>query len=453
MTTKLKIQFIVGLFFLMILHTQAQKKDVVWMHGLNGETDGIGLRNFANKFLNFANLDQSFAPVSGVKTANSGVKAIANFVAKKIAGKANVGDHGMIYVGHSLGGVVGKELDIRNSQGQANGMNAIGIITLGSPLSGAKIANSLESPDYRDWMFGTNAPINRFVEEITYNLGLPLGLEEFFKDGIGKDYTNYVGSLTLFGEISDDRGLFRYISLVSGNTWHDLKAGQQGHAHRRNVATATPKLNLWANIERPVFETMAQYYGVGWAYRGVIQYTEFFYKVIRWIPWAPHLTRRAAKANAYFNYTIHGRYTNLIADGISYEDKKLNVRTKATKKSCWAESRVGIGRACRGWGWFSWLCYSFVYVFKVIVCTIQTYFIDHEVWFQMPTYPDTDGVVSKASATAHGQRWKGTDIKVPKTNHFELVIGGGRSQDVLDKIFRGLHGRVPGGQVGTFSLK
>ena len=88
----------------------------------------------------------------------------------------------------------------------------------------------------------------------------------------------------------------------------------------------------------------------------------------------------------------------------------------------------------------------------MIVCTIQTYFYDHEVWFKLPHYPNSDGVVSEYSATAQGQRWQGTGIEVPQTDHNELVHLDSNAEVVLNDIFNGLEGRVPLVQMTIFNL-
>jgi hypothetical protein len=438
-----------------IIALAQEQKDIIWMHGLNGEkSTQSSLQNYSNSFNNasFLNLDESHVPRSEVRTANSGVEAISNFVRRNSDGNNNLNDgDGLIYVGHSLGGMIGKELDIRNHNQQNNGLNMVGVITLGSPLSGAKIANSLESKYSPNWVLGYGSPVNRLVSEVFYNLGRPLGLGHVARY-ISNILTNSISAYTLFFRVNSNRGFLSNILPVYGNTWHDLKKGHRGHAHKQNVATETPKLHLWGNIERPVTQTMEENNGFGGAYRGVVRYTEVVYNITKWVPGLAFFTRNAAKSNAYFNYTLHGRYANIISDGVTYSNRKINVRTKQIKRSCWEESRRTAKRSCRKWGWFRWLCRTFVRVFRMIVCTIQTYFYDHEVWFKLPHYPNSDGVVSEYSATAQGQRWQGTGIEVPQTDHNELVHLDSNAEVVLNDIFNGLEGRVPRVQRTIFNL-
>ena len=455
MKTKLKYALLIALLLPLLAVAQEQNnKDIIWMHGLNGEkSNRSSLQDYSNSFNSiYTNLDESHAPRSGVRTANSGVAAISNFVQENAGRNSNLNDgDGLIYVGHSLGGMIGKELDIRDHNGESGSMEMTGIITLGSPLSGAKIANSLESRYNPNWILGYGSPVNKLTTEVFYNLGRPLGLG-YVTRFVARLLTRATSGLTYFFYVNGNSGLFSEILPVYGNTWHDLKKGYKGHADKRNIATETPKLHLWGNIERPVIQTLADYYNFGSSYRGVVTYTEVVYNITRWIPGLAFYTRNAAKANAYFNYTLHGRYANLISDGVTYSNRKINVRTKQIKRSCWEESRHTAQRSCRKWGWFRWLCRTVVRIFRMVVCTIQTYFYDHTVWFKLPHYPNSDGLVSEYSATAQGQRWRGTGIEIPQTNHAELVEFNSRTQLRLQGIFDGLDDRVPRDDIPVFKL-
>lgn len=455
METRFKYALLIALLLPIFAIAQNQK-DILWMHGLNGEKSSrSSLQNYSYSFNNtlFTNLDESHVPLSEVRTANSGVEAISNFVERNAESNNNLNDgDGLIYVGHSLGGVIGKELDIRNHNHENDGVEMIGVITLGSPLSGAKIANSLESKYSSNWVLGYGSPVNKLVTEVFYNLGKPLGIGHVTRQ-IARTLTNSVSGLTLFFKVNGDYGLFAEILPLYGSTWHDLKKGHRGHAYKRNTATETPKLHLWGNIERPVIQTLSDNYNFGKYYRGVVTYTEVVYNVTRWIPGLAFFTRNAAKANAYFNYTVHGRYANLISDGVTYSNRKINVRTKQIKRSCWEESRSTAKRSCRKWGWFRWFCRTFVRIFRMVVCTVQTYFYDHMVWFELPHYSNSDGLVSEYSATAQGQRWQGTGIEIPETDHSELVKYNSRAQEVLENIFNGTENRVPPNDIPIFKLK
>lgn len=455
MKTKLKYALLMALLLpVLAIAQEKNKKDIIWMHGLNGEKGyRSSLENYSNSFnRNYTNLDESHAPRSGVRTVNSGVAAISNFVQENAERNSNLNDgDGLIYVGHSLGGMIGKELDIRDHNGEHGGVEMTGIITLGSPLSGAKIANSLESKYNPNWILGYGSPVNKLTTEVFYNLGRPLGLGHVARY-IARILTHSVSGLSYFFYVNGNSGLFSEILPVYGNTWHDLKKGYKGHAAKRNIATETPKLHLWGNIERPVIQTLANNYNFGSSYKGVVTYTEVVYHITRWIPGLAFYTRNAAKANAYFNYTLHGRYANLISDGVTYSNRKINVRTKQIKQSCWVEARQTAKRSCRKWGWFRWLCRTVVRIFRLVVCTVQTYFYDHTVWFKLPHYPNSDGLVSEYSATAQGQRWKGTGIEIPQTDHAELTQHGSRAQGELNAIFREIHNDVPENQLQIFSL-
>lgn len=428
------------------MNTQAQsRRDIVWMHGLNGEkSKKVNLKSYASRFKStFSNIDQSYAPLSTQNTSYKGVHAIADFLSQEVNKRGNVGDDRTIVIGHSMGGMVAKELDIRQRERRPNTFKAEGIITLGSPLDGAKIANSAASPRFKNWIFGWGAPANRLVHSISYYLGkatIPGG--GIVAKRIAKKLTAVGAVITAFASPWQKNGLWKNVLPFSGQTFKDLRT--DGYSARTKYKTTpTLKINMWGNIQRPLFETMTKENNLNGTYRSMINYCRSMYNIYRWIPLIGSVgARGAVQAEGFFLHTIHGRYAQLISDGVSYSKRRQNYRTKQTVRTCWRQSRGYASRSCRKWGWFRWLCRTVVRVYSFITCSVNETFATQTVWYDFPSYKDTDGVVSKASATAARSRWKGLDVEAPRTEHSQLAGYNGQADQVLKNVLNGSHPKI-----------
>ncbi len=224
-----------------------------------------------------------------------GVNAIADFLSNEVNARANVGDSATILIGHSMGGMIAKEIDLRQNAGNANSFTPAGIITMGSPLDGARIINSFESRWFRWWKFGYGSRVYGLTRSVGYNLGrctLPGG--GIIGVSLAQAFNNKAVNLTTGVGVSPiGFGLFRHFSPASGPTWEDLREGGYNQ-FRSGTNTATPKVNIWGNIQRPAFETVLDGTGgigtplgdinLGNTYRDVVNYTQLMYNIYRWVP-------------------------------------------------------------------------------------------------------------------------------------------------------------------------
>ena len=428
----LGVLFAVGMLFASGETVYGQEKSILWMHGLNGELGGAKLQQYHNKIPETYKVKRSYSHYSGVRTSHAGVDNVADDIYYQANWRFGSSDK-LIYVGHSMGGLIGKELDIRNSRGERNGMKFDGIITLGSPLSGAKAANSLESPFpyYAWWNAGWGSPVNNLISEVYKYL-----YSSF--DPISRLIVKFVVARKNFNLDDLLDGSFP----MEGQTWQDLKKGSQGYAYRRNIYTSTPKIHIWGNIKRPIFETMAETYNFAGSYRTILNVTHNSAEVYAWLPgWGTYQASRSMQANAYFKYTLNGRYANLISDGVRYSRKYRLMRTWKETKECYKNT---VKRSAYRCGWWSWLCYPFVFFAEVWVCTARLIWANTYYFYDEPHYPDTDGVVSKYSATAQGQRW-GSDVhvEVKDTEHNQLTEYKDESKKEFHAIFDGNQSEVP----------
>ena len=432
---------IVILFWGLLLGTSVygQKKSLLWMHGLNGEVGGAKLQEYHNQIPQRYSVQKSYSPSSGVRTRKVGVQRVADDIYDKASRRFGKNDK-LIYVGHSMGGLIGKELDIRGQRREAKGMKFHGIITLGSPLSGAKVANSFESRIFPSWRAGWGSPICTLVWEVVQQGILILPFGSVAASSLSLFVTSRLSiGMSIYSELFED------LFPMGDQTWQDLKKGSKGYAHRRNISTPTPKVHLWGNVSRPVFGTVAQRYGFQETYQKVVNLSQQLAYIYRWVPAvSSYAVTDAMEAHAYFKHTLNGRYANLISDGVSYTRRSGKIRTAlGVKWNCFKELVRNTYNRCRSWGWFSWVCVPFVIMTEVVKCVKETIWGDAVYEYEFPYYADTDGVVSKYSATAQGQKWKSEiAIEVPKTEHNQLTEYRGEPLNTFYKIFDGAHPRI-----------
>lgn len=140
-----------------------------------------------------------------------------------------VPDNRTIYFGHSMGGVVGRDIDVNNTGDFG------GIITAGSPLDGARIANATRNGEAQSAIIdGGNRVLSGPLREF--------GISAYLISG----FSNAVAEL-LFN-VLDVFGLRDYGN--QGGT--DLQEGS-GYLTSavRNAQTATPKIHIYGNEDGP----------------------------------------------------------------------------------------------------------------------------------------------------------------------------------------------------------
>jgi pimeloyl-ACP methyl ester carboxylesterase len=238
-----QFQYITLIAFCVILTNKqfifAQNRGAVWVHGLKDNSERIhewvdiftehragGQVVFGERTLTTLNNNRireegSNSDWRGYRTAD-GVNAMANTVLGSFQQ-----DPQNIYFGHSMGGVTGRAIDVNN-----NGAFG-GIITAGSPLDGARIANSARNNDTNLWAVDgiervTRGPFRQFGP-FTYNI---LNL-----------VVNDIGSVLLFP-------VFDAFGLQNNNNQGvtDLQENSNYmNSGIRNAQTNTPKIHIWGN--------------------------------------------------------------------------------------------------------------------------------------------------------------------------------------------------------------
>jgi pimeloyl-ACP methyl ester carboxylesterase len=205
-------------------------RNVTFLHGLNG---GGTWDPFVNFFSQQAPNGRRMN-ISNVNfTSTGGFNTIANSV---------TGNFGTTSVAicHSMGGPIARRLDITGA--------AIigGIITVGSPMDGAPVANSV-----------VNGDAGRAIGDAVYALSrgplASLGILNFDL----QFYGNAIGSNLIPGLL----GLILGPSVFGNDatTLNDLKVGGAGIEADKNAApTNTPKISIWGNEDSPTHWNIMQ---------------------------------------------------------------------------------------------------------------------------------------------------------------------------------------------------
>lgn len=226
---------IIGLLLLVLhpLKMSAQagitsNRRVVFLHGLNEDfTDWTAYVNhFTTTDTRRMNpFNQNFSSVGGLN-------AIFNRVSTAGSGGTSIA------ICHSLGGVVARNLDSRNPSTSTNPFVG-GIVTVGSPLDGAPIANALLNGAAFD---AINNSANTMARGPLATIGHIFGpLFQF----AGYDITTSL----LPGIISDELQINKFGGLA---TISDIQVGGSGITAEQTLApTATPKISIWGNENSP----------------------------------------------------------------------------------------------------------------------------------------------------------------------------------------------------------
>jgi pimeloyl-ACP methyl ester carboxylesterase len=235
-------------FCLLLIEKQyvyAQNRGAIWVHGLKDNSGRIhdwvdifsehraggqtvlGERSLTTLNNDRIRLEGSNDDWRGYATSG-GVDAMANDIRSTFQQNPQ-----NIYFGHSMGGVAGRAIDV-NHTGEFGG-----IITAGSPLDGARIANSARNNDTNWWAVDgiervTRGPFRQFGP-FTYNI-LNFAVNDLL-------------TVLLF-PVFDAFGL-----RESNNQGVTDLAENSGYMNSgiRNSQTNTPKIHIWGNEEGPTF--------------------------------------------------------------------------------------------------------------------------------------------------------------------------------------------------------
>ncbi|WKK83819.2 alpha/beta hydrolase [Marivirga arenosa] len=213
---------IVILISLNCLQLRAQG-DVYWMHGFQGEEPGRW-ELYENRFQQERNL-RSLTPDFGRRQAdmNNGIANAAAVVENQV-----INNNNSVLIGHSMGGLVAREMDRRNNR------NFGGIITVGTPNHGARVANSLRANTVIPALeIGlqelTRGPANTIIANAVS--GFSTGLKA--TDLIDQLWVNFGRNLVI-NQLPD----------ANSPTIEDLSAGSIFLNRLNNTAPRVPVLNI-----------------------------------------------------------------------------------------------------------------------------------------------------------------------------------------------------------------
>jgi pimeloyl-ACP methyl ester carboxylesterase len=197
-----------------------QDRRVTFLHGLGGADQWDPFVDFFENGPNSRRMDianNNYSSAGGFNTIAAGITG--NFGSTSIA------------ICHSMGGVIARRLD--NTQAAVMG----GIITVGSPMDGAPVANST-----------VNGDVGRAIGDANYAL-IRGPLATIFGASFSVQiFGNTFGALILPGILGN--------AITSlGNdaaTLSDLKVGGSGIEADKNASpTNTPKISIWGNEDSP----------------------------------------------------------------------------------------------------------------------------------------------------------------------------------------------------------
>lgn len=210
--------------------TKAQQRGAVWVHGLGD--DSRQWRVWAQEFTGSRQLfsRNALGNGNGGWSDYGSLSGVIPMAANVRSSYGNVPDNRTIYFGHSMGGVVGRDIDV-NHTGDFGG-----IITAGSPLDGARIANATRNGEAQN---AIQDGVNRVISGPSSQFGVPF----FLALGVAVDVA---AALAL--DVLDKFKLRDYGN--QGGT--DLQEGS-GYLTSavRNTQTATPKIHIYGNEDGP----------------------------------------------------------------------------------------------------------------------------------------------------------------------------------------------------------
>ncbi|NJN34962.1 MAG: hypothetical protein HC817_12620 [Saprospiraceae bacterium] len=220
---KILIPFFVATVFLMAtINAQVgvtSNRDVVFIHGLN---DVNGWDNFSNFLTNTRRMNSD----EPNHNSQGGFGTLASNIFSP-----NFGNQSLV-IGHSLGGSIARRL---NRIGRPMG----GIITVGSPLEGAPIANAL--------LDGSAA---NAVQDAIFHLSRGPLADLGFINPLITVGGHAVGAVFLPDIIDDALNIDDFGGAV---TLNDIKVGGLGTTQDKFATfTPTPKVSIWGNEVSPV---------------------------------------------------------------------------------------------------------------------------------------------------------------------------------------------------------
>ena len=190
MKNKLKFLSIFIASFIFVYHTDAQDRNVYWLHGFNGVTSHW--RRYADKFQS----DREMASSRIFYATNGSINNITNGI--------NISSHPQnIGIGHSLGGVICRNFEV------TGGDEVGGVITVHSPNQGASVAKAVNDGRAEEFLTHISTTVATALDEIRDHMAFELNVVDIV---IGL----WNGVATFIPDLFSILGVDVNISLIEG---------------------------------------------------------------------------------------------------------------------------------------------------------------------------------------------------------------------------------------------
>ena len=434
--------------FLLLAFTvaSAQDRNVLWAHGLNENA------SFWNQQRNNAKRDYRIKPYGNTYLTNEGVQRYANRL--RVASAPIKGSQ-TIAVGHSLGGVA-----IRQVNKDDNSLYG-GMITLGTPLDGARILNQIISGEADKFIQQSLSILRRgpnfsksknLFQKLETVIGAVLSLNS---SRIKSAFIQVAGSKIILDIITGIEGDFQGTITDSFNpkdpSIQDLAEKSTYMNGMRSFQSSQPKINAWGNEESPVHVRLM----------------------------ASDLSLKSSdQDNILSDYNKLGNQYKAIADGIgpgsplryllpkgyifAISDVFGGRKRRRREKEAW---NAGADYIRRGWeiawneltGARYWGKYTATERFyecsggnnpleygpdekmNFYNSRRQCRWVNKRViryrWINGPS----DGLIKKSSQVGQNSKWKGKEVELRGVNHFEMGEHSAVGK-FFEETFRGDHG-------------
>lgn len=219
------------------LSLQAQR-NVHWIHGLGGAD--TSWEQFSNEF----DLQrQILENTNNTYQSGNGVNGMVGAIQTQIGGTAGGTALGIC---HSMGGVAGRQLDVENT-----GFFS-GIMTFGSPLRGARIANSVNGTAAQDYVSNAVSQLRKGPNRQLFPIPQLIAANPIIQTtllilGIS-DIDDFIGQRVVQGQ----RNELNLTPATAADIGEESGYNQMFY----NAATPTPKLVYWGNEASPIHVRM-----------------------------------------------------------------------------------------------------------------------------------------------------------------------------------------------------
>jgi hypothetical protein len=409
-----KILFILMLAQAMLLissHSMAQDRTPIYVHGNNG--DATQWENWQTLF----NLERRMQRGTNNQfNTTNGVVAMAGAVTFPAT------YNNTIFFGHSMGGVVGRHLDA--------GINNVslrfgGIITAGSPLDGAGIANSINNGQAANFISdGVDKVLKGPIRQLGQNAGVLFAVDGTRLKNAADELINKVLS-TGYG-----RGNATTSDLSEGSAY--MNSGI------RNISTSRPKIHIYGNENSPgIWRIVSSSQGKRDDYYVELTLKAYdVYTAAKWANISASVTRgwfTLGIGAAYYLWVAEGwgQGANWLKDGSERGWNDL-IRASSPSSSTLSYSSFDYQQFSQCMSSGSNVGYT-----RYMQCQQQSTHTYYYTYYS-PVNGISDAFIKAPSATGFNSAWSNNAIKIEAlgVNHLEMK-GHYKMKEIYDGIFNG----------------